>query len=110
MKIDPRHHSLQGKVSSYALNNINTVDKDFDGDEIYLEDLWQQTIHVPKVKFKSSRCELLYSFHVKTHLESLEVVICVECPPFVLVVLIDYFRICFTSKGCTQETGLENQD
>ncbi|GAX79678.1 hypothetical protein CEUSTIGMA_g7119.t1 [Chlamydomonas eustigma] len=41
-----------GKVSSYALNNINTVDKDFDGDEIFLEDLWQQTIHVPKDALK----------------------------------------------------------
>jgi hypothetical protein len=40
----------QSKVDSYALNTLKTTDTDFDGDEIYLEDIWQQTIHVPKVR------------------------------------------------------------
>lgn len=42
--------ALQNKVDSYALNTLSTTDTDFDGDEIYLEDIWQQTIHVPKVR------------------------------------------------------------
>ena len=40
----------QDKVDSYALNNLSMTDTDFDGDEITLEDLWQQTIHVPNVR------------------------------------------------------------
>ena len=43
--------NIQDKINSFALNNISATDTDFDGDEIYLEDLWQQTIHVPKVCF-----------------------------------------------------------
>ena len=36
------------KVDGFALNTIGTVDRDFDGDEIYLEELWQETIPIPK--------------------------------------------------------------
>jgi hypothetical protein len=36
-----------------ALNNIKTTDIDFDGDEIYLEDLWQLPVaNIPKDTLK----------------------------------------------------------
>jgi predicted RNA-binding protein with RPS1 domain len=36
------------KIDGFNLNTIGTVDRDFDGDEIHLEDLWQDSIPVPK--------------------------------------------------------------
>ncbi|KAG1676436.1 hypothetical protein FOA52_002256 [Chlamydomonas sp. UWO 241] len=36
------------KLDGNAINNLATTDLDFDGDEIYLEELWQESIPVPK--------------------------------------------------------------
>jgi len=36
------------KVDSYSLASLGIKDRDFDGDEIELEDFWQSTIKVPK--------------------------------------------------------------
>ena len=43
-------HSSKSCVTPPSHATLHTTDTDFDGDEIYLEDLWQQTIHVPNVR------------------------------------------------------------
>ena len=49
------------KLDANAINSLKITDRDFDGDEIYLEDLWQESIPVPHDALKRLGLKIQFS-------------------------------------------------